>query len=96
MWFIFYQHFCSYLSISFAGEKCRSFIELTPGETQGEAKFRKIIIVTPFKHIFFIVNSVAISQSYRCAVAVSDFRVYIHRSAWDGLPTDVAGSLVFP
>lgn len=83
------------MSILFAGEKCRSFIELTPGETQGEAKI-KILIVTPFKHIFFIVNSIAISKSCRCSVAVSDFRVYIHRSARDGLLTDVARSLVFP
>lgn len=31
----------------------------------------------------------------RRALAVSDFRVYIHRPAGDGLPTDVAGGFVF-
>lgn len=29
-------------------------------------------------------------------MAVGDFRVHLHRPAGDGLPADVAGSLVFP
>lgn len=30
----------------------------------------------------------------RCALAVSYFRVYVHRSAWNGLLTDVARVVV--
>lgn len=41
-----YIFFCSYLKMLSTGEKCRSFIELTPGETQGE--LRLLLILVPF------------------------------------------------
>lgn len=94
----FYDLYVLYLNlyILLAGEVCRSFIDLTPGDTQGELCYWNTHVIFTVLFLRFFTLMAYASTCCRCALAVCYFWVYIYWPAGDGLLTDVPGSHVLP